>query len=250
MTKQELQKFRTQLRAMEKRIKDTAAAAEEQARSATGGEAAGGLSNAPLHLGDVGSEVLAQELGATLMENEQYLQGEIAAALDRIDDGTFARCENCRQTVSRERLEAIPYARHCFPCAQKLHAARAVSMNEGRPTSWAAGIGLRAEGPPPGAPGGPEERPAGNDPHAAGTPGGGSAVGGLAGTNVGTGEPDDSDLENAMGGAAFDTAIETEKVVEPGKTDEEGAGGFAGHSGGAVGGTPANKRASGGRGKK
>jgi RNA polymerase-binding transcription factor DksA len=246
MTRHELEKFRTRLRTMARRIQGTAESAEDQARQPTGGEAAGDLSNVPIHLGDVGSEVLAQELGATLLENEQYLQGEILGALDRIDKGTYGRCENCGRGIAHERLQALPYARHCVACAAALHAGREVNLNEGRPKNWTEGIGLRAEGPPPWAPGGPQESTAGGDPHAAGTPGGGTAVGGLAGTNVGIGEPEGHDLEGAMGSSTFDVAIETEQIVEQPKPEEEPAGGYSGHAGGAVGGTPANKRASGG----
>lgn len=46
---------------------------------------------------------------------------------------------------------------------------------------------------------------------AAGTPGGGVAAGGLAGTNVGDGDPDNADLENAMGSGTFDTDGDDER---------------------------------------
>jgi|SRR5579884_740702 len=71
--------------------------------------------------------------------------------------------------------------------------------------------------------------------HAAGTPGGGTASGGLAGTNAGDGDPDNADLEDALGSGVLDT-------------DGEEVGGppYSGHAGGAVGGTPAGKRARGG----
>lgn len=121
-------------------------------------------------MGDVGSAVASQELGATLLENEQYLLAEIDAALKRIEKGNFGRCGNCGGNVSPARLVALPYARYCMDCAVALHAGRAVNMNEGRAANWEEGFGLRAEGPPVGAPGGPEERPTGGDPHAAGTP--------------------------------------------------------------------------------
>ncbi len=77
-----------------------------------------------------------------------------------------------------------------------------------------------------------------DDRHAAGTPGGGSAVGGLAGTNVGDGDPDDlAGMSDAMGGGDEDR--------EP---SEEGDGvPYAGPSGGAVGGTPAGGRSAGGK---
>jgi hypothetical protein len=62
------------------------------------------------------------------------------------------------------------------------------------------------------------------DPHAAGEAGGGSETGGLAGSNVDDGAP-----------------------LEPGTVlDDEGEPPYAGHAGGAVGGTPAEGRSSGG----
>jgi hypothetical protein len=71
------------------------------------------------------------------------------------------------------------------------------------------------------------------DEEAVGTPGGGTEVGGLAGTNVGDGSPENADLERAMA---------------PGDEPDEQEGGppYAGPAGGAVGGTPAQGRASGG----
>lgn len=244
MTKSELVKFRTRLQQLATRVRATADSTEELARQGLGG-AAGDLSNAPMHLGDVGSEMAAQELGAALLENELYLQQEIGAALERIENGTFGTCENCGRKIAVARLAAIPYARYCVGCATALQAGRAVNINEGRPASWEEGAGLRAAGPPAGAPGGPREKEEADDTHAAGTPGGGTAVGGLAGTNIGSGAPDGADLENAMGSGAFDVAIEGEHPAER-EAEEEAAGGYSGHTGGAVGGTPANKRTTGG----
>jgi hypothetical protein len=68
-----------------------------------------------------------------------------------------------------------------------------------------------------------------------GTPGGGTASGGLAGTNAGDGDPDNVDLEDAMGSGIHDDERE-DKDQPP----------YAGPAGGAVGGTPAEKRAKGG----
>ncbi len=82
-------------------------------------------------------------------------------------------------------------------------------------------------------PGEPSDRtPSGEE--AVGTPGGGTEVGGLAGTNVDDGDPALIDIDRAMGSDAR------------GEDSEEGGPPYAGHSGGAVGGTPAQARASGG----
>src|SRR5207248_3871468 len=81
----------------------------------------------------------------------------------------------------------------------------------------------------------PRHTPMG-DRHAAGTPGGGSAVGGLAGTNIDEGSPQNDDLEKHEGSG-----------VEDNVPDQESEDAFAGPSGGAVGGTPAGKRSRGGQ---
>jgi hypothetical protein len=44
--------------------------------------------------------------------------------------------------------------------------------------------------------------------HAAGTAGGGTAVGGLAGTNIGDGDPNDGDLESALGSGQYDVNLD------------------------------------------
>jgi len=84
------------------------------------------------------------------------------------------------------------------------------------------------------------------DIHAAGTPGGGSAYGGLAGTNIGDGDPDNARLEDALGsGVRENEELSSEELREEPADDA-----YSGAAGGAVGGTPANKRARGGRGAR
>ena len=72
------------------------------------------------------------------------------------------------------------------------------------------------------------------DEDAAGTPMGGTEVGGLGGTNIGAGDPDNANLERSMGS---DVDRDNEETSPP----------YAGPSGGAVGGTPAQGRSSGGK---
>lgn len=45
---------------------------------------------------------------------------EIAAAFRRLEEGTYDTCEECGGRISPERLEALPYTRHCVDCAVKL----------------------------------------------------------------------------------------------------------------------------------
>lgn len=245
MNTEKLNHYRERLRKEGAGVMKTAASVEEAARGGTGGQTSGNLSNAPMHLGDMGTELYLQELNATLLENETYLRDEYLAALDRIENGTFGRCERCGQDIPEKRLDVLPYVRHCTSCAEKLQAGAEVNLNTGRVGPGPDTLNPHDDGPeerraPPGQ-NRKAKRSASPDPgdrHAAGTPGGGSAVGGLAGTNLGSGDPNDADLESAMGSSTYDVNIE-----EGGGNTEA----YSGPSGGAVGGTPAGKRSVGGK---
>lgn len=46
----------------------------------------------------------------------------IDAALERIAKGTFGICARCGKPISRERLDAVPYAPLCEACIAELRA--------------------------------------------------------------------------------------------------------------------------------
>src|SRR5262249_764613 len=136
MTRAQQDKYRNMLQDIVDRVSSTAVGLTEQVRTPTGGESAGGISNAPLHLGDIGSEAYNQELGVTLLENETYIHDEGLAALERLDRGTFGRCERCQEAIPTARLNAIAYTRYCAACAGKVQSGLAVNLNNGRPPTW------------------------------------------------------------------------------------------------------------------
>ena len=68
------------------------------------------------HPGDLATETFDRELDYTLEENSEHVLAEIDAALRRIEDGTFGRCERCGREIDEARLEAIPYATKCIEC--------------------------------------------------------------------------------------------------------------------------------------
>ena len=84
-----------------------------------GTDAAGDLSTLPMHLADLGTDSFEQDISLGLMESESDELQEIEEALDRIKDGTFGLCENCKKKVPKERLKAIPYTRMCVSCKKK-----------------------------------------------------------------------------------------------------------------------------------
>src|SRR5204862_3647369 len=80
----------------------------------------GALSNMPLHMADVGTDNYEQEFTLSLMANQGQALEEIGAALERLEDGSFGRCEECAGEIPAARLEALPYARYCVECARKM----------------------------------------------------------------------------------------------------------------------------------
>ncbi|HZL99886.1 MAG TPA: TraR/DksA C4-type zinc finger protein [Planctomycetota bacterium] len=56
---------------------------------------------------------------------------DILDALDRIGEGTFGRCELCREWLPRERLQAVPWTRRCSSCEARPAGA---SRDAGRST--------------------------------------------------------------------------------------------------------------------
>ena len=44
----------------------------------------------------------------------------IVEALNRIEEGTFGECERCGGEITIARLKAIPWARYCVGCQEKL----------------------------------------------------------------------------------------------------------------------------------
>jgi DnaK suppressor protein len=122
MTKAEIDHYRRRLLAIKRRLDGNLSELEEETLRPLGGEPSGGLSDVPVHLADLASDDYAEEVNLGLLENEEQLLAEVDKSLDRIERGTYGRCENCGREISKERLEAIPYARYCIRCARELQA--------------------------------------------------------------------------------------------------------------------------------
>ncbi len=73
----------------------------------------------PSDLADVGTDAFEQELTLNLLGNEKDVLEQIDAALERIGDGSYGRCEECGRAIPRARLDAIPYAALCVKCASR-----------------------------------------------------------------------------------------------------------------------------------
>jgi len=50
------------------------------------------------------------------VDRESALLGEVKAALQRIQDGSFGECIDCEAPISPKRLAAVPWALRCIRC--------------------------------------------------------------------------------------------------------------------------------------
>ena len=71
------------------------------------------------HMAELGSESFDRELNLSLLGGEKNALDQIEAAIERIEDGSYGRCEECGRKIPKTRLEAIPYAAQCVRCASK-----------------------------------------------------------------------------------------------------------------------------------
>jgi DnaK suppressor protein len=126
MKKAELTEFRELLENMQARLRGDVRQLTSEALGADRQDS-GGDSKSPTHMAELGSDTFEQDFTLSLAANEQETLSEIAAALQRIKDGTFGLCEICTKagrspnqaSIPKPRLRAIPYARTCVDCARK-----------------------------------------------------------------------------------------------------------------------------------
>jgi RNA polymerase-binding transcription factor DksA len=120
MTASEREGFRRRLQALANRLKGDVSSLSKEALRLAGGEASGNLSNVPFHIADLGTDNFEQELSTSLLENQDQILQDIAAAMRRLTDGTYGQCELCGKPIPTQRLQATPYTPYCIECARKL----------------------------------------------------------------------------------------------------------------------------------
>ena len=61
----------------------------------------------------------AQAMSLESARRREMMLKNIAAALARIDSGTYGLCQSCEEPIHRKRLEFDPTALLCIQCAQE-----------------------------------------------------------------------------------------------------------------------------------
>ncbi len=119
MNRERRESYRQNLMDLAARLRKEDASVGEEALCQAGGEASGNLSHFPLHLADMGTDAFERDMSTSLLQNERQIQTQVAAALDRIEQGTYGRCVKCGGEIHKGRLQAVPYTSCCVACAQE-----------------------------------------------------------------------------------------------------------------------------------
>ena len=68
---------------------------------------------------DVGSATFERDHELSLANNARDMLTQTEHALERIEDGTYGRCESCGEPIGKNRLMAFPRATLCLACKQR-----------------------------------------------------------------------------------------------------------------------------------
>lgn len=85
-------------------------------------ESVGELSSYDNHSSDLAAETFEREKDLGLKDNAKLMLMKVNRALEKIEDGTYGKCEKCGKPIAEERLEAIPYATLCMDCKKEEEA--------------------------------------------------------------------------------------------------------------------------------
>ena len=111
MTDLRLEKYKTVLQDLEKRL-----TGEIQGLAAEIDSNRGGMQERD---GDTSEEINTDLM---LSENESVELAEVRAALDRMDNETFGTCQDCDGKIPATRLNVIPYTAFCVDCERAREA--------------------------------------------------------------------------------------------------------------------------------
>jgi DnaK suppressor protein len=74
---------------------------------------------------DAASQNDVKEMVLNLKESEKRALANIEEAITRIDDGSYGLCDECGQPIPEKRLLALPHAKYCVACQEKMEQEEA-----------------------------------------------------------------------------------------------------------------------------
>ncbi len=113
MEKEKLEEYRKLLEARRVQLRESVARTEEDGRAAQ-------TTDSAQDIADHASSSYQKEFLFAQSNNERRLLQMVERALFRISEGAYGECEQCGNEINERRLEAVPWARHCIACQERL----------------------------------------------------------------------------------------------------------------------------------
>ena len=115
MTNADLTLHRERLLALRARIQGDTTQMEDNALNKDHNQ----VTSMPNHMAELATGNFDQELTLRVLGSEEDVLAQIEAAIERIEEGSYGRCNKCGKPIPKARLDAIPYAAQCVRCASK-----------------------------------------------------------------------------------------------------------------------------------
>lgn len=81
----------------------------------------------PSDEGDLSQQSHEEWLFVNRNQLEVSVLKQVDAALRRIETGAFGVCQECEEPISPKRLDAVPWARYCVTCQERVSASAEAS---------------------------------------------------------------------------------------------------------------------------
>lgn len=111
MDKKRVEFYKKKLLARREELVKSIARTEEEGRTAD--------DDPTVDLADKAANSYTKEFLFGQTNTDRNLLNLIDEALRRIKADTYGSCVHCESEVQQKRLDAVPWARHCFDCQEK-----------------------------------------------------------------------------------------------------------------------------------
>jgi DnaK suppressor protein len=112
MDKKRLEYYKKKLTTRREELMKTIARTEEEGRQAD--------DDPTVDLADKAANSYTKEFLFGMTNTDRNILNMIDAALKRIQANEYGQCGNCQEEMQQKRLEAVPWAKNCITCQEKL----------------------------------------------------------------------------------------------------------------------------------
>ena len=112
MEKKRLEYYKKKLQVRREELTKTIARTQEEGRTADDDQT--------VDLADKAANSYTKEFLFGITNGDRKILAMIDAALKRIANDEYGVCANCQEELQQKRLEAVPWAKNCISCQEKV----------------------------------------------------------------------------------------------------------------------------------